>query len=269
MEYTDIQSNSNYLDSSIIFHVLKNVVGFVLYMHQQIPSVLQDISLEYETFKDEYKQLETALAQAEPKASVRRQNLSRRREVKGGIRRLDKLMNTVNLLESALQLIITQVPNLESFLLVLGPSPIRPHHVYELCFSHGRGPVLTASTDFSTTRAAEGISRKAVRTLITMDSGSGSYPGPTKLFLFVKVPSSLNLPLHFLPKRDFRYSKKIVPARLRLKCKSQDLEMDVPDCAGEKNSSISLKDSSSNDLIWFQCRHVIKGLAFTTPTDQE
>ncbi|WCJ37422.1 hypothetical protein M5689_018562 [Euphorbia peplus] len=102
-----------------------------------------------------------------------------------------------------------------------------------------------------------------------MDAASGSYPGPTKLFLFVKVPSSLNLPLHFLPKRDFRYSKKIVPARLRLKCKSRDPEMDVPDCAGEKNSSISLKDSSSNDLIWFQCRHVIKRLAFTTPTDQE
>lgn len=33
--------------------------------------------------------------------------------------------------------------------------------------------------------------------------------GPSKLFLLVKAPSSFNLPLHFLPKRDFRYSKKV------------------------------------------------------------
>jgi hypothetical protein len=33
--------------------------------------------------------------------------------------------------------------------------------------------------------------------------------GPSKLFLLVKAPSSFNLPLHFLPKREFRYSKKV------------------------------------------------------------
>lgn len=33
--------------------------------------------------------------------------------------------------------------------------------------------------------------------------------GPTKLFVLVRASSSFNLPLHFLPKRDFRYSKKV------------------------------------------------------------
>lgn len=33
--------------------------------------------------------------------------------------------------------------------------------------------------------------------------------GQSKLFLVVKAPSSLNLPHHFLPKRDFRHSKKV------------------------------------------------------------
>lgn len=33
--------------------------------------------------------------------------------------------------------------------------------------------------------------------------------GPCKLFLLVKAPSSFNRPLHFLPKRDFRFSKKV------------------------------------------------------------
>lgn len=35
-------------------------------------------------------------------------------------------------------------------------------------------------------------------------------PGPSKLFLLVKAPASLSLPSHFLPKRDFRYHKKVM-----------------------------------------------------------
>lgn len=37
-EYTVIVSTADSLDSSVIFHVINDVVGFVLYMHQQIPS---------------------------------------------------------------------------------------------------------------------------------------------------------------------------------------------------------------------------------------
>lgn len=33
--------------------------------------------------------------------------------------------------------------------------------------------------------------------------------GPTKLFLLVQAPASLNLPLHFLVKREIRENKKV------------------------------------------------------------
>ncbi|KAJ9187644.1 hypothetical protein P3X46_003073 [Hevea brasiliensis] len=267
MEYTEIQTNADSLDNSVIFHVIKDVIGFVLFMHQQIPSVLQDIGLEFDTLKEEYHELGMALAQAEANAYVRRKHMGRMREVKGGIRRLEKLMNSVSALESALQLMISEIPRLESFILVLGASPIRPQHVYELCFSRGK-TVLRDASDFTKSRAAEGLSRKAIRALIAKGAGSDSHPGPTKLFLLVKAPSSFNLPLHFLPKRNFRYSKKIMPVILQVKCKSQNLEMDVPDCACQSISSVNSRDSTSNEFMWFQCRHVVKGLAFAAPTEE-
>ena len=33
--------------------------------------------------------------------------------------------------------------------------------------------------------------------------------GPIKLFVLIKAPSSFNQPMHFLPKRDFRYNRKV------------------------------------------------------------
>ncbi|KAG7967493.1 hypothetical protein I3843_08G101300 [Carya illinoinensis] len=186
------------------------------------------------------------------------------RDAKKGIRRLEKLMNTISNLQTALKQVITEFPNIEGVVLVLGASPIRPRHVYELCFSHGKA-AARGEVDFSKSRAADGLSRKAIRTLVSKGAGSGSYPGPCKLFLLVKAPSSFNRPLHFLPKRDFRFSKKIVPLRLRLKCKTRDQKMGALDQTG---SSISLTDSTSDNLIWFQCRHTIKGLASRTPTEE-
>ncbi|XP_050204075.1 uncharacterized protein LOC126654073 isoform X2 [Mercurialis annua] len=209
-----------------------------------------------------------AAEQTEAKASIRRQQISRRREVRLGIQRFEKLMNAISGIETALKLIISENPKIESFILILGATPLRPLHVYELSFLHGSNSVLSASTDFTTNKAAEALARKAVRALITNGAGSGSYPGPSKLFLLVKAPSSFNLPLHFLPKRDFKYSKKIVPVRLRVKCKSRGLQMDAPDCARQNSSSISLRDSLSEELIWFQCRHVVKGIACATQTEE-
>ncbi|XP_048233326.1 uncharacterized protein LOC8272054 isoform X2 [Ricinus communis] len=244
---SEIETNTDSLDNSIIFHVIKNTVGFILYMHQQIPSVLQDITLEYDSLKEEYEEM-MAVAQAEAKASTKRKHISRMREVRIGIKRFDKLISTITGLETALQLIISGIPGLESFILILGASPLRPQQVYELSFSHGNS-LPGAHTDFAKTKAAEGLSRKVIRALITKGAGSGSYPGPTKLFLLVKAPSSFHFPLQFLPKRDFRYSKKIVPVKLRVKCKSQNLQMDAPDYACQKCSSISSGDSASHELI--------------------
>ncbi|KAF2325164.1 hypothetical protein GH714_024773 [Hevea brasiliensis] len=137
--------------------------------------VLQDIGLEFDTLKEEYHELGMALAQAEANAYVRRKHMGRMREVKGGIRRLEKLMNSVSALESALQLMISEIPRLESFILVLGASPIRPQHVYELCFSRGK-TVLRDASDFTKSRAAEGLSRMAIRALIAKGAGSDSHP---------------------------------------------------------------------------------------------
>ncbi|KAG2693649.1 hypothetical protein I3760_08G105800 [Carya illinoinensis] len=249
-ECMEIETAADCLDSSVVFHIVNDVLGFVLYMHQQIPSVLQDLCLEFDTLRIECVELETALTtQNDAKASSlsRRKHLGRMRDAKKGIRRLEKLMNTISNLQTALKQVITEFPNVEGVVLVLGASPIRPRHVYELCFSHGKA-AARGEVDFSKSRAADGLSRKAIRTLVSKGAGSGSYPGPCKLFLLVKAPSSFNRPLHFLPKRDFRFSKKIVPLRLRLKCKTRDQKMGALDQTG---SSISLTDSTSDNLIWY------------------
>ncbi|KAL8530656.1 hypothetical protein ACS0TY_007624 [Phlomoides rotata] len=256
MEFTNIDTAANVLDSSAIFHVVTDILGFILFMHQQIPSVLQDITQEFDELRTEFKELEIELAESEVKAiSARRKQATRKREVKMGIRRLEKLMGCVSNLKTALQLMINEVPNVERISLVLGPSPLRPLHVYELSFSHGRA----VSGDFGRSKVAEALSRKAIRTMISMGAGSDSYAGPTKLFLLVKAPSYLNLPLHFLPKREFRQNKKTKPLRLRFRSKNRDLELNA--LPGDSASSVGLLDSTSKDLIWFQCRHTIKGLA--------
>lgn len=38
MEFTNIDTAADALDSSAIFHVVTDILGFVLFMHQQIPS---------------------------------------------------------------------------------------------------------------------------------------------------------------------------------------------------------------------------------------
>ncbi|CAA3006184.1 Hypothetical predicted protein [Olea europaea subsp. europaea] len=266
MEFTNIETTAESLDTSVIFHVVIDILGFILFMHQQIPSVLQDISQEFDELRAEYNDLVDLTPQSEVKAvSLRRKQAARRREVKMGIRRLEKLMNTISNLKTAVQVMITEVPNLETIILVLGPSPLRPLHVYELCFLQGR----IVSGDFGRSKVTEGLSRKAIRTLISRGAGSDSYAGPTKLFVLVKAPSSFNIPMHFLPKREFRYNRKIVPFRLRFKRRTQNLEMDADPNDCQTATSAGFLDSPSTDLIWFQCRHTIKGLASRrTPAEE-
>ncbi|KAL7172354.1 hypothetical protein ACSBR2_031945 [Camellia fascicularis] len=270
MEFTEIETRAECFDSSVIFHVVADILGFVLHMNQQIPSILQDVSLEFDTLQTEYKELEMVLAQNEFKASFRRKHAGRMREVKQGIRRLEKVMTTISSLRTALQLMISEIPDINRVILVLGASPIRPQHVYEVCFLHGKvvSGVFVLS-NYTFVGPYSSYLQQAIRTLISKGAGSDSYAGPTKLFLLVKAPPSFNLPVHFLPKRDFRYSKKIVPLRLRFKCRTQDLETDTQHCVAQTAESVSLLDSTSNDLIWFQCRHVIKGIASMTSSTEE
>ncbi|XVE73157.1 hypothetical protein DITRI_Ditri11bG0094500 [Diplodiscus trichospermus] len=267
MEFTDVETTTEFLEGSVIFHVVKDAIGFVLYMHQQIPSILQDISLEFDSMHAEYKELEMDLTKTEAKASLRRKHFGRMREVKQGIRRMEKFMTGFSSLQTSLQLMIREIPNIQDVVLILGASPIRPIHVYQMHFSHANA-AASAEADFIKGKTAEVLSRKAIRALISKGAGSSSYPGPTKLFLMVKAPTSFNLPLHFLPKRDFKFSKKIVPLRLWFRSRTQGLKMDSSDHSLQYGRSTGLTDSSSNDLIWFQCRHAIKGLAFKSPEEE-
>ncbi|KAL4558781.1 hypothetical protein LXL04_036983 [Taraxacum kok-saghyz] len=261
MEFAGLEVAAESIDASVMFHLVMDILGFVLYMHQQIPSILQDVNLEFDALHTEYKDLEAVLADSEMKASQRRVQNGRKREVKHGIKKLQKLMNNIHNTQTALKLVFTEIPDVQAVILILGGSPTRPQHIYELYFSHGQKTPSDAC-DFTKTKTAEGVSRKAIRTLVSKGAGSASYGGPSKLYMLVKARSSFSMPLHFLPKRDFRYNKKIVPMRLRIKSRNQD---------HEQNSDHKVVDSNniSNDYIWFQCRHVIKGLVCKTSPQEE
>ncbi|XP_045795242.1 uncharacterized protein LOC123889789 isoform X2 [Trifolium pratense] len=209
------------------------------------------MSAEFDSMHSEYKQLEMDMGN-EVKASFRRKHVSRMREIKVGIKRLDKLMSSLSNVQTALKLMINEVHTIGGVVLALGGSSLRPQNVYVLEFPC-RIDVSNAGDDFARNKAAEALSRKAIRTLISKDAGSVTYPGPNKLFVLIKAPSSFNLPQHFLPKRDFKYNRKIVPLRLLFKCRNQDQEVAA---------------STSEDLIWFQCRHVIKGLAMNAMAEE-
>ncbi|XP_077218733.1 non-structural protein [Tasmannia lanceolata] len=248
------------LAPSTIFHILKEIIGFVLYMHQQIPNVLQHLELEFDTLRKDCKNLESVPTNIELKISSRRKHNGRIREVKQGIRKLEKLMNSISSLLSAIQLTLHEVPDIQRVILILGASVIRPLHVYEIFFSHGRD-VFEGENDSTKSKVADSLSRKVIRALVSNGAGGGSYAGPMKLFLLVKAPATSNLAQHFLPKRDLKYSKKIVPFRLHIKCKIHDRYMDESHHTSQASDSTSLLDSSSNEMIWFQSKHTIKGLA--------
>ncbi|KAJ4954646.1 hypothetical protein NE237_011429 [Protea cynaroides] len=266
MDCIEIETAAEALERSVIFHVVKEIVGYVLYMHQQIPAVLQDLRLEFDSLLSERKDLELVLSQEEMKASSRRKHNARMRELKQGVRKLEKLMISISSLQTAMQLALNEIPDIQRIIIVLGSNPLRPQHVYEMCFSHGK-VTMELSNDFTISKAAETLSRKAIRSLISKGAESMPYASPMKLFLLVKAPSTFNLPAHFLPKRAFRYSRKVVPCRLCVKCRVLDQYMDASQDGPQTASANTSPDSTANDLIWFQCRHTIKGLPSTTPEE--
>ncbi|XP_010259868.1 PREDICTED: uncharacterized protein LOC104599157 [Nelumbo nucifera] len=270
MESIEIETAAQSLERSVVFHVVKEMVGFVLYMHQQIPAILQDLSHEYDTLQEELKSLDLVRTQTNVKASSQRKHIGNMREVKQGIKKLGKLMNSIFSLQTAIQLMLNEIPDIHEIILILGASPLRPKYVYEMCFSCGKS-FQGSVNDFSKSKTAETLSRKVIRSLISKGAGSSTYAGPMKLFLLVKAPSTFSLPLHFLPKRDYRYSKKISPFRLCIRCRTHDQDMDASHndpVASQTASYTSIPDSTGNNLIWFQCKHTIKGLASRTPLEE-
>ncbi|KMT06135.1 hypothetical protein BVRB_7g163060 [Beta vulgaris subsp. vulgaris] len=267
-EVTEIEVAPNSINAALIFHLVYDVLAFLLYMHQQIPSMLQDMTIQFDTLQTEYKESEILLTQSQLDASSRRKCIGRKRDVKLEIRRFEKLMNTVSGLQTALLLFLREVPNVEDIIFVLGTSPRRPHHVYEFFFPHEMVASL-ASEDMTRNRTVEVLSRKVIRALISKGVGSATYKGPSKLFLLVKAPTLFNMPLHFLPKRDFQYSKKILPLRLQLRSKSSHQVMEASSCIPEAITDFSEKSHTCSHSTWFQCRHVIKGIALANPSPED
>ncbi|KAL9236024.1 hypothetical protein vseg_010737 [Gypsophila vaccaria] len=267
-ECRTIEVTSDTIDASLVFHVVFDVLAFLLYMHQQIPSVLQDMTLQYDYLRTERNELEIVLMQNDHNASSRRKNLGRKRDIKLEIRRLEKIMNMISGLRTAFQLFLCEVPVVENIILVFGASPRRPQQVYEICFSSGSKD-FALSEEITRTRMIEVSSRKVIRALISKGVGSVSYTGPSKLFLLVKAPTSFNMPAHFLPKRDFQLHKKRVPCRLNLKSKNFHQEINTSCSVSDAVTGFHQQQNLSNDLLWFQCRHVIKGIALGNPTPEE
>ncbi|KAK8951174.1 hypothetical protein KSP39_PZI003845 [Platanthera zijinensis] len=249
--FTEIETTAESLRRSDIFHVVKEVLGFILYMHQQIPVVLQHLEQEFDSLKEEFKQLVCYSSSIilHNQASFHRKTNMRKNEVKSSIKKLEKLMGSLSTLFSALQEAIDASPGIQGVTFLLGGSLARPHYVYEIFFSRFRINSDSAKNNIKS-KVAEVISRKVVRGLISSGAGSLSFPGPTKLILLIKCTRAFSLPLHFLPKRDFRYNKKVLPIKLHIKCKIEDQAMSNSHYNPEENKSSLSADIDVNDMIW-------------------
>ncbi|XP_006654186.1 uncharacterized protein LOC102710979 [Oryza brachyantha] len=253
----EVQAAAPSLRRSEVFHVVKELLGFVLYMHHQIPSVLQNLENEFAGLKEEMTEM--ALPSAELKPSDQRKYNRRKRQVRQRIKKQEKLMNGLSSLCSALQKALDEVPSIEGVLLIIGGSLVRPLFVYDITISHGRFDAGSAN-EHGISKLAQSVSRKAIRALISSGAGSLSYTGPTKLFVLVRCPFTLNLPLDFLPKRDFRYSKKVIPLHMCITCNAAGVEMDNQQITSIIDASSCSSESSISDVIWFQCKHTVRGL---------
>ena len=72
---------------------------------------------------------------------------------------MEKLMNSVSGFQAAIKTLISETPNVQEVLLILGATPLRPQYVYELCFSH-KNVVVRGADYFVKHKAAEVLSRK-------------------------------------------------------------------------------------------------------------
>ncbi|CAN6482017.1 unnamed protein product [Victoria cruziana] len=244
---------SDRLEKRAVFNLLEEVIGFLLYVHHQIPSVLQHMEVEFEKLQTECESLDSVSMKRETRTSLNRKHYGKLREVKRGIRRREKLINSVNSLLSALQLWLDEIPEIHEVICILGASPLRPLHVYKLCFSHGKlaseGGTDCKYVDRSR-KIVDVLSRKAIRALVAVGAGGISYSGPMKFFVLVKAPVSVSMPLQFLPRRDFKYSKKILPFILNIKLGTRNQSMD----SLEQPSEIAFPADVSYDqkeIIWY------------------
>lgn len=241
-----------------VIYILSTVIdGFEVYSFFYIFRVLQNLENEFAGLEEEMMGM--AASSEELKPSDQRKYNTQKRQVRCKIKKREKLMNGISALLSALQQALDEVPSIEGVALILGGSLVRPLFVYDITVTHGRFDSGSAK-EHATTKLAHSVSRKAIRALISGGAGSLSYRGPTKLFLLVKCPCTLNLPLDFMPKRDFRYSKKVVPQQMAIKCNSSECQKNNKHVTSIMDASCCSSESFPSEFIWFQCKHTIRGL---------
>lgn len=56
-----IEVASTSINGALIFHVVYDVLAFLLFMDQQIPSMLQDMTLQFDALHSEYKESKESL----------------------------------------------------------------------------------------------------------------------------------------------------------------------------------------------------------------
>lgn len=155
----EVQAAAASLRRSEVFYVVKELLGFVLYMHHQIPAVLQNLENEFASLKEEMTEM--ALPPGEMKPSDQRKYNTRKREVRRRIKKQEKLMNGLSSVFSALQKALDEVPSIEGVLLILGGSLVRPLFVYDITISHGRFDAGSAN-ERGASKLAQSVSRKAL-----------------------------------------------------------------------------------------------------------
>jgi len=265
----EIQTEGRVVDKPGVCHIIKEVIGFVLYMHQQIHHTLQQLEVEFASLKLEQQRMVAASAERETqfKPSSQRKMIGQSRELKRGIKKLEKLMTSISNLLSAVQTMVHEIPEVQVVLLALGASSTRPQHLYEICFSDkGLVPKGVENCAPRKIARADVLSKKIIRELVSNGAGcAGSYLGPTKMFLLFKAPASISPSQDFLPKRDYTYSKKVQPFRVTITSCHENGENERSIQFYKEDTLMDTDPQNVNphldDMIWFQCKHTVKGLA--------
>ncbi|KAG6543958.1 hypothetical protein Mapa_014582 [Marchantia paleacea] len=250
------------ISSKELLHLLTELIYFVLYMHQQMPCT-------YEELKNCCKeQTEAVVARSSGAGDSSNPALRgrQRREEASNLRKLVKLKDQIEKVVRALKSSLTSLSDIRSVLVILGPSPMRPKHVYEV---HLRCQVNDVGDDTVEDRPkSSDLARKLIRALIS-DGATSSAESSMKLFLVIGASANpISVPEDVHPKRGLVISRK-QGSRTSVRLVQQretNLEAEVSSiCLSDPSPSTSDDDDSNeslcdNDYMWYQCLHTVKGL---------
>eukprot|EP01018_Ginkgo_biloba_P005567 Gb_12703 [translate_table: standard] len=232
-------------------------------------STLQQLEREFDSLKLEYERMvgEPTETETQFKPSSWRKSTGKLREIKRGIKKLEKLITSISNLLSAVQTMVNEAPEVQVVLLALGSSSMRPQHVYEIYFTCNESvPEDAGNCPYVGKKVkADVVSKKIIRALVSNGAGSaGSYSGPTKLFLLIQAPASICLPQDFLPKRGYGYSHKVEPLKVYVKSGNGNGEEERSNKFYQTGMPMDVDPQNVNprlgDIIWFQCKYTVKGL---------